>query len=472
MLKEQAKLLSKVLFACDLFTTALSFSSAYGLRQFLSDGNLSRLYPFSQYLTLLLIIVPAWAFFLYCFDTYRSYRMATLRRELWDLTKVVLCGGITLVVIIFAVKWSFVSRSFIVVFLCLNVILLAVERFTIRLWLRTLRTQDRNIRYVLIVGTGARAQKVLDRIQHNRHWGFRVVGFVDREPELVGQRIGGVDVIGAVESLADIVKKHIVDEVIVAVPRKWLDDLERGINSCIEVGLNVRLAADLYNPPVGKMTFGELDDLPLLSWSSAPHCAEALFVKRVVDVLIAATVLTLLSPLILLTAVAIKIDSRGPVIYRQKRVGLNGRLFTMYKFRSMVDVAEQLRRDFQALNEMTGPAFKIKNDPRLTRVGRIIRKWSIDELPQLFNVVRGDMSLVGIRPPLPDEVDIYEPWQRRRLSMRPGITCVWQVSGRNTVNFDQWMKMDLSYIDNWSLKLDFRLLLKTIPAVLLGKGAM
>jgi lipopolysaccharide/colanic/teichoic acid biosynthesis glycosyltransferase len=180
----------------------------------------------------------------------------------------------------------------------------------------------------------------------------------------------------------------------------------------------------------------------------------------------------ILSPILVATAIAIKIDSSGPILFRQKRVGLNGRNFTLYKFRSMVKNAEKMREQIEHLNEMSGPVFKIRDDPRLTKVGKFIRKFSIDELPQLFNVLKGDMSLVGIRPPISEEVKKYERWQRRRLSMKPGITCIWQVSGRNKVDFDQWMRMDLNYIDNWSLKLDFKLLLKTIPAVLFTKGAM
>jgi len=182
--------------------------------------------------------------------------------------------------------------------------------------------------------------------------------------------------------------------------------------------------------------------------------------------------LILISPVLLVTTIAIRIDSSGPILFRQKRVGLNGRIFTFYKFRSMVRDAEEVRKKIEHLNEMSGPVFKIKNDPRLTRVGRFIRKYSIDELPQLFNVLKGDMSLVGIRPPIPEEVEKYEGWQRRRLSMKPGITCIWQVNGRNKVDFEQWMRMDLSYIDNWSHKLDFELLLKTIPAVIFTRGAM
>jgi lipopolysaccharide/colanic/teichoic acid biosynthesis glycosyltransferase len=172
-----------------------------------------------------------------------------------------------------------------------------------------------------------------------------------------------------------------------------------------------------------------------------------------------------------ISAIAIRLTSPGPVFFKQQRCGLNGRLFTMYKLRSMMDNAEQTRFELEALNEMDGPVFKSSRDPRRTAVGRFLRKFSIDELPQFYNVLRGDMSLVGPRPPLPQEVARYERWQRRRLSMKPGITCLWQVSGRNEINFQDWMKLDLTYIDNWSLLLDLKILLKTVPVVILGRGA-
>jgi exopolysaccharide biosynthesis polyprenyl glycosylphosphotransferase len=197
-----------------------------------------------------------------------------------------------------------------------------------------------------------------------------------------------------------------------------------------------------------------------------------MFLRRLLDLALACLMLLVVGPLLMLpAAILIKLTSRGPVLFKQKRCGLNGRQFVMYKFRSMVDNAEQLRVELESLNEMDGPVFKSSRDPRITGIGKILRRFSIDELPQLFNVLRGDMSLVGPRPPLPGEVARYERWQRRRLSMKPGITCLWQVSGRNEVSFEDWMKLDLDYIDNWSLLLDLKILLKTIPVVLLGRGA-
>jgi exopolysaccharide biosynthesis polyprenyl glycosylphosphotransferase len=210
---------------------------------------------------------------------------------------------------------------------------------------------------------------------------------------------------------------------------------------------------------------------PALSFGVVHHSRSALFLKRVLDVVCASALLLLLSPVLAIAAIASKLDSAGPVLFRQKRCGLNGRIFDVLKLRSMHVDAEMRRAELVALNEMDGPVFKIRNDPRVTRVGRWLRRLSVDELPQLWNVVRGEMSLVGPRPPIPGEVDEYDVAQRRRLSMRPGITCLWQVEGRNTIGFTEWVQLDLDYIDRWSLLLDFTILLRTLPAVVKGTGA-
>jgi exopolysaccharide biosynthesis polyprenyl glycosylphosphotransferase len=215
----------------------------------------------------------------------------------------------------------------------------------------------------------------------------------------------------------------------------------------------------------------ELDGIPLLSFTTTPSNPAQLVVKRILDLSLSLFLFLLTLPIQLLAVIAIRLTSSGPVFFRQTRCGLNGRHFTLLKLRTMDAGAEQRLSEISHLNEMTGPVFKVSKDPRLTMVGRLLRRLSIDELPQLWNVIRGDMSLVGPRPPLPEEVSQYQPWQRRRLSMSPGITCLWQVSGRNEVDFDRWMALDLKYIDTWSPMLDLKILLKTVPAVLSGRGA-
>jgi exopolysaccharide biosynthesis polyprenyl glycosylphosphotransferase len=222
---------------------------------------------------------------------------------------------------------------------------------------------------------------------------------------------------------------------------------------------------------ISKVHLERVHEISLLTFSTTPESEDLLLLKRVVDFVMALVFLVALSPLFLILAFLIKLTSRGPALYRQTRCGLGGRKFTVYKFRSMRADADLLRDELAALNEMDGPVFKIKNDPRCTAVGSLMRKFSLDELPQLMNILKGDMAFVGPRPPLPEEVEKYERWQRRRLRMQPGLTCLWALEGRNKLNFKRWMELDLEYIDNWSPSLDWKIILKTIPVVLLGRGA-
>jgi exopolysaccharide biosynthesis polyprenyl glycosylphosphotransferase len=262
-----------------------------------------------------------------------------------------------------------------------------------------------------------------------------------------------------------------IDEVIFAVTRRKLE-ASRGIfRLCEELGVRTRVAMSFFPTRNARVEFEELDGVPLISFTTTPSNVPQLAMKRSLDVAISVLLIGLSAPLVLLTAIAIKLSSPGAVFFKQERMGLNGRVFTLYKFRTMIDDAHRRRTEIEHLNEMDGPVFKVKADPRVTRIGRLLRKFSLDELPQLWNVLKGDMSLVGPRPPIPEEVILYERWQKRRLSMKPGLTCLWQISGRNEVDFNRWMELDLQYIDNWSPSLDFKIMLRTIPAVLSGRGA-
>jgi exopolysaccharide biosynthesis polyprenyl glycosylphosphotransferase len=258
--------------------------------------------------------------------------------------------------------------------------------------------------------------------------------------------------------------------VIFRVNSDRLSGLEEIFLLCDEEGIRTRVAADFFPHVISRMSLDRFGQAPLLSFSAAPDDDLRLVLKRALDFIIALAGLIILSPFLAIVALLIRLTSPGPAVFKQLRCGLNGRLFTFYKFRSMVMDAEQMKEQFAHLNQKT-TAFKIADDPRLTRLGKWIRKFSIDELPQLVNVLRGDMSLVGPRPAVPDEVEHYERWQRRRLRMRPGLTCLWAIRGRDKLDFDTWMRMDLEYIDHWSLLLDCKIFLKSIPGVLTGQGA-
>jgi len=272
------------------------------------------------------------------------------------------------------------------------------------------------------------------------------------------------------EEIPKLVDTQVVDEIIFVVDSKRLSELEDVLLLCDESGVQTRVAVDFFPHVNSEVYLDRLYQTPLLTFSAAPADELRLMAKRALDIVVAAAALVLLSPLMLLIALLVRLTSPGPVIFRQQRCGLNGRRFTLYKFRSMCENAEELKPQLAHLNEKK-TAFKIANDPRVTPLGRLLRKFSLDELPQLWNVLRGDMSLVGPRPPVPEEVERYERWQRRRLRMRPGLTCLWALEGRDELEFDDWIRKDLEYIDNWSLGLDLAILMRTIPSVLTGKGA-
>ncbi len=263
---------------------------------------------------------------------------------------------------------------------------------------------------------------------------------------------------------------QVVDEVIFSVESSGLANLEEVFLACDEQGVRTRVAINFFPHVNSDMSLDKVGGAPLLTFSAAPLDSLNLVFKRTFDIVVSAVSLLLLSPLFLLVALLIRFTSPGPVIFRQSRCGLNGRRFTMLKFRSMVANAAELRQQIEHLNERQ-IAFKIADDPRITPLGRWLRKFSIDELPQLFNVLVGDMSIVGPRPPLPEEAQQYQPWQRRRMRMRPGLTCLWAIAGRDSIDFNAWMRLDISYIENWSLGLDWSIIVKTIPQVIAGKGA-
>lgn len=309
-------------------------------------------------------------------------------------------------------------------------------------------------------------------LSQNPEWGLKVAGLVDDDEDKIGSVLEGHTVLGTLRDIPLLLENIVVDEVVYIVPRGWLGKIEDTVLYCEQLGKRVSIAVDLFNVRFAKAVQRDIQNFPFLTFETTSNLLWQLFIKRFLDIVLSAAAIVVLFPLLVFVAVLIKLTSGGPILFKQTRCGLNGRLFTVYKFRTMVIDAEQRLEALRKQNEMTGPAFKMANDPRVIKHGKWLRKFSIDELPQLFNILEGNMSFVGPRPPIPAEVKKYEPWQRRRLSLRPGLTCIWQVQGRNKiVRFEEWMKLDLEYIDNWSLWLDLKLFLKTIPIALLGIGA-
>lgn len=484
MLKQRARTLSVLIFFLDMSLVAVAFFAAYWLRDVtlprllpnLVDGQL---YPLRQYLPLLPLALFIWGVLFLRTRRYRSHRTVPLFEESWAVLNVCAVGAVLFALTIYIFRLDnallgndLISRSWILLFAVSALLLLLAEKAALRFTAHYVRASGYNYRSVLIVGTGHAAAEVVDSIENHRYWGFKVMGFIEANgvppPWELAERY---PVLGGFDDIARVIETHIVDDVIFAVPRRDLERLEDLILSLHEQGVRTRFALNFFTEPKSRVELEELDGIPLLTFATGPASQLQLLAKRLIDVVAAAVLLVVTAPLLGLVALVIKLTSPGDVLFQQTRCGLSGRLFTLYKFRTMVENAEAQRKHLLHLNEMNGPVFKLRRDPRVTFVGRFLRRYSLDELPQLWNVVRGDMSLVGPRPPIPEEVAKYQRWQRRRLSMKPGLTCLWQISGRNELDFDRWMELDLEYIDSWSPVLDFKILLKTIPVVLSGRGA-
>jgi exopolysaccharide biosynthesis polyprenyl glycosylphosphotransferase len=346
------------------------------------------------------------------------------------------------------------------------------------LWMRLRATglrlwRSRPVDQILIVGVGPLGRLTHREIRDSGKW-REVIGYLLFDDEESHGRLQA-PVLGSATNIEATLREHVVNEVYFSSSStsaaQQRADVQAGIAVCEKFGIPFALPACGYRFARAKPACADAIPDGYVHYTSVQHKPIQVGLKRVIDIVASAAALALLAPLLVGTAIVIKLTSRGPVLFRQQRVGRHGRRFDMLKFRSMVQNAEELKAKLAAQNEQVGPVFKMRVDPRVTRVGRIIRKYSIDELPQLINVLRGDMSIVGPRPPLPAEVAKYEAWQRRRLSVRPGLTCVWQVSGRNQIAFEEWMLLDMRYIDHWSLAQDFQLILKTLPVVLTGRGA-
>lgn len=476
MLKQKARAVALGVLMGDLALTAMSLPAAY----FLRHGILPRLlptvfptplFPFERYLALMPLILALWGLMLYGAGFYRSHRTLPLGEEIWSAMKVSFGGTAVIALLAYGLRLDFVSRWFLLVFSVVNFALLATEKVALRLLSRWVRSRGYNFRTVLLVGTGVNATKLADFLEAHPYWGFRVVGYLDDENGGEIRRSNRWDCLGKITDLEPVLIREVVDEIIFVIEKGKLGEYEEALLVAERHGVRAHVSLDIFPHVLAHPVLEELDGVPLLSFTTTPSNPLQLAVKRAIDLTLSLFLFLLTFPIQLLAAIAIKLTSTGPIFFRQVRCGLNGRHFTLLKFRTMEAGAEERLPEVSHLNEMSGPVFKVSKDPRMTPAGKLLRKFSIDELPQLWNVITGDMSLVGPRPPLPEEVSRYEPWQHRRLSMSPGITGLWQVSGRNDLDFDRWMALDLKYIDTWSPMLDLKILLKTVPAVLSGRGA-
>ncbi len=472
----------------DVVVSAAAFLAALFLRQRLGEGGADGVFgllssvasqfsfldvgPLSAldlYYQLLVGMLPLWGLAFYWSGTNdyrRSYRVMALR-----FFRAVLLGLGLLIVAQFLFRLAFISRSMVAMFAVLQFTALLMGRVLLMEGVRVLRRRSEDGHRVVIVGANDGGVAFAKSLAEQSPFNIQILGFVSVPGE--SGHAGARPHLGYVGSLASLLDRQPVDEVVFAVRGRHPEILRDAMASCEVRGVDVLVNLPPTVPSKGTMQIANISgfDYPLLNLRRTPTSEARLAAKRIIDFSGALFGIILTGPFMLIAAIAIRVTDPGPVLFRQVRAGRNGRTFTMLKFRSMVMDAEKRKAELMHLNEMDGPVFKIQRDPRITAVGRFIRKTSIDELPQLFNIFMGDMSLVGPRPPLPSEVEQYEPWQRRRLSVKPGLTGMWQVSGRNQIDFDEWMRMDLDYIDNWSLWLDIKIILKTVPAVVLRSGA-
>jgi exopolysaccharide biosynthesis polyprenyl glycosylphosphotransferase len=420
------------------------------------------------------LLMLVWHLIFSLMGLYASRRLSTRLREVGEVIKTTVAGTLVILVgsMVFHIK--LITPLFLAVFWLVTTITTVSSRLMLREFLSFVRKRGRNLRHVVIVGTNGRALEFARRVGSHPELGYRIAGFVDQDWHGMDTfRQSGYVLASDIGHFPQYLRNSVVDEVVVALPfRSMHEQASRIAASCEEQGITVRVFSNVLDLKTAHSPSEEVEGDSLITHSTGLVEGWPVFAKRILDLVISSIAIILLSPLMLVAAILIKLTSPGPIFFRQKRLGLNKRPIHVYKFRTMVVDAEKRMREIEHLNEVSGPVFKIKNDPRITPLGKFLRKTSIDELPQLFNVMKDEMSLVGPRPlPVRDYNGFSEDWQRRRFSVKPGITCLWQIQGRSSIPFEKWMELDLQYIDEWSLWLDFQILMQTIPAVFKGSGA-
>jgi len=457
------------LIVVDVATLALCFLAAYHLRVLLNHPLGRTAGSLSYYVWLLGLIVPLWLGLLALMGGYGMEWFS--RSRAWLAVRVSALGLLLLTGGLFLSKEAEVNRSLLVLVAGLSALGLWAGRGVFRGWLRRRQRDDRWVRQALVVGTDERAGRLIAALQRYPEAGWSVKGCVSLNPAEHGRMVFGVPVIGSLEDLPTLLLegRTIVDEVFFATSPDRHDQLAEALEACEQLGVDTRVMADLYRPAHAHPFVEELFGLPFYGFSPTLTRQWALTVKLGLDIAVASLLLLVTLPLLAALAILIKITSPGLVCFHQERSGLHGRRFRMHKLRTMVVGAEELREQVAHLNRLSGPVFKAVDDPRVTGLGRFLRRFSLDELPQLLNVLKGEMTLVGPRPLPLYEASQLKGAQRRRLAMRPGLTGLWQVSGRSSVDFDEWMRLDLKYVDEWSLWPDLKILARTIPAIFRGE---
>jgi len=462
----------------DVFVMAASFILTTSAVKYQSSGiSIRQIFSMRIKIENLMIfacLVLVWNGILSTFGLYRSKRLSRRSTEVLDVTKANTVATAAIFIISKIFKADIITPGSIILFWVTSTTLMSLARFFFRYILSILRRRGRNLRHILIVGTNDRAIELAGKIVQKKDLGYRIVGFADSNwPGTEKVRQLGYKLASSLENLPVFLRNNVIDEVFICLPMKsFYDQATRVVSLCQEHGITLRFQPNIFNSSLGNCQIGKFEDSDLVILRTNAFEGWPAIFKRLFDIVVSSVLLIILAPLYLIVAILIMATSEGPMFFTQDRIGLNKRIFRLYKFRTMVKDAEAKIENLQHLNEVSGPVFKISNDPRITPIGQFLRKTSIDELPQLLNILKGDMSLVGPRPlPVKDYEGFEQDWHRRRFSVRPGLTCLWQIRGRSNIPFEVWMKMDMEYIDNWSFWKDIKIIWQTIPAVLYGKGA-
>jgi exopolysaccharide biosynthesis polyprenyl glycosylphosphotransferase len=451
----------------DLIVTICSFFFAY----FITDiWNVAYFTFYKDYVIMLLLIIPTWAILLYLSNLTQIPRTRSHVSIFSNFLSFSFFGFALMFIYKHIFGLTNFSHYVIISFSIVNLIsLYTLRMITFRIF-KYFRANGHNISNIVIYAD-EKSEKTIDSIIEHKEWGFRILMIISNSPHIRKKYGDMIRIYPDKINIKSILDIDIIDDVFYCMSNIDEEKLRSMIEMCEEIGVTFRLQSDYYPKSQFNSKVSHIEHIPFIMFRNTPTNSLALAWKSFSDFWISFAIIFISSPVMLLIAILIKLSSKGPVIFKQERVGLRGRKFYIYKFRTMVSNAEELKAKLETMNESDGPAFKIKNDPRITPIGRFLRKGGLDELPQLFNVVRGEMSLIGPRPPLPSEVEKYERWHLRRLSVKPGISCTWQIiPNRNEVFFDKWMRLDIQYIESWSVKKDLQLIVKTIKTVIYGTG--
>ena len=461
----------------DLFLLFLSARGSIVVDRLLHSKSWHALDPQSFHFYTLFIIFFIWLILIHIFEGDMVYRRISVWDIIQNIALISFIGVTTTILLDFLLKTDLFQRTSILFFGVISFILLLLKRGGMKYFLSSIREEGFDPKNIMIIGSHKRAERIIHEFGQHKEYGFHIRSILDPDSSRIGHAVDGMTVSGDLSEFKNEIKDNQIDEVFFAIDLNlildvhdifyYLDTIGVSYHMMINESVHAYTDENISIKPITTSYYG----MPMLSFHSITASHIKLYVKNGIEKTFASFLLIFSLPVLILFGILIKLTSTGPVLFKQQRVGLHGRKFYQYKLRSMIVDAEQFKAQYAHLNEQSGPVFKIKDDPRLTKIGKFMRKYSIDELPQLFNILRGSMTLIGPRPPVPSEVREYKDTHHRRLSMKPGITGLWQVSGRNKIqDFDEWVKLDMEYIDNWSFMLDLKIVFKTVTTVLSGTG--